>query len=544
MPESPNATPGAPHTSGDPPAPWARNPLCLYAVAMSAAFLAVIPLSFIGAELGALRNWQTALNALLLAALAWRWWRGDQRLPGVPTWAFAALAACSAVSLLTNQLFKFHDFTASGRDFPIFDRMLFETNHGRFMYAPTVELNHFGIHPNHVLVLLAPLHRVFETPLLLVTVTFAALWGGVVPLWLLARHLWNEGAALLAAAAYLTNPWLAGVLDGGFHPEVLYPLAGLLFLLGWVRERPRLWIPSLAFFLAIKEDAALMMLGFAAAALAFEPRRRRAALSIAAASCAVLALNLAVVQPRLLEGTTGDHAAYRRFWGQYGRSFGEVAFGMASSPLRVAADLLRSHWYRLFGAALFLPLLSRALLPMLPTLLILGTSSHAMMWRYEWYYPVPLLPFLFWGLFEAHRSLPLLRAHPRLREGLFLTALLAFPLAGGGYMRFPIPSLERLRALQALKARLLELNAPEVCAQDALVPHVPYPVKVHPLSAECLQRPGAVAALNPALDTDPYQVEQVRGWIDEARAAGRDEDLGAGFHVVRGLRLEPPPPPP
>ena len=84
----------------------------------------------------------------------------------------------------------------------------------------------------------------------------------------------------------------------------------------------------------------------------------------------------------------------------------------------------------MFGAALFLPLLSRALLPMLPTLLILGTSSNPVMWKYQWYYPLALVPFVFWGLVESHRSLPVLRGRPRWRESVFLAALLVFPLAG------------------------------------------------------------------------------------------------------------------
>src|SRR5262249_48379598 len=83
---------------------------------------------------------------------------------------------------------------------PIFDRMLYETNHGRFMYAPTAGLNHFGIHPTYVMVPLALLHRAFEGPLLLVLVTFVAIWAGVVPLWILVRRAWSEDAALLAAA--------------------------------------------------------------------------------------------------------------------------------------------------------------------------------------------------------------------------------------------------------------------------------------------------------------------------------------------------------
>ena len=202
---------------------------------------------------------------------------------------------------------------------------------------------------------------------------------------------------------------------------------------------------------------------------------------------------------------------------------------MLSSPLRVLADLVRSSWYRLFGAALFLPMLSRALLPMLPTVLILGTSSNPAMWKYQWYYPLALIPFVFWGLIEAHRFLPILRERPPLREGLFLGALLLFPLLGAGYMRFPIPSLDQLRAIPALQARLLE--TPEVCAQEAIMPRVPYPVAVHRISSQCLQHPGANCGRQPWVG--PVPVLGGAGPGVDRRGARPRRGGGPGGRVLR-----------
>src|SRR3954471_10956706 len=130
------------------------HPLFVYTLAMAAVFLAVIPLSFLSAELGAVRNYQTALNILVFPALLWHWRARPEERGGanVPKWAIGVLAACTGGSLLVKELFKVHAFYTSGTDFPIFDRMLFETNHGRFMYAPTAEVYHFGIHPTYVMV--------------------------------------------------------------------------------------------------------------------------------------------------------------------------------------------------------------------------------------------------------------------------------------------------------------------------------------------------------------------------------------------------------
>ena len=505
-----------------------------YALSVSTLFCLVTPLSWMHHELGAFRNWQTLLNPLLGLALVWaggvKTGTVTVRLsPGVKRlFVLSVLVFCVSV-----QWGRFFSFEVNGVDFSIFDWMLFNSNHGRFGYSPIYDVNHFGVHATYVLFPLMPLHRLFETPLFLCTVTALAVGGAAWPLWRLGRRgLPHEGLCVLLVLAYLTNPFTSALLDGGFRPEVFYPLFGLVFLLGWVEQRAGVWAPGMVAFLAIKEDAALHAAAFAVGVLLFERERWKPAVGLLVASVALFFFNVTVFQPRMLGGSGYAQPSYVSFWGQYGQTLPEIVRHMAASPLRLAGDILTSGWLRAFAPALFLPLLARqAVLPMLPTVFLLGSASYPVMHDYRLYYPVTLLPFFFWGLVEAYRVLGRSAWLGARRDALMLMTLLLFPLVGRGYARFSRPPLETHRALSLVHARLARETGP-ICVQTVLYPHLPYTLSLRPLFEDCWDRPEWTRLVHPGLTPYPHKQAVLEARIDEARSAGRIEELGAGFVLL------------
>ncbi len=503
-----------------------------YALGVGAVFCLVTPLSWWGRELGAIRNWQTVLNPLLGLALVWVGGlkTGQVRLAsGVKRFlAFSVLVFCLSV-----QAGRFFNFEVNGIDFSIFDWMLFNSNHGRFGYSPIYDVNHFGVHATYVLLPLMPLHRLFETPLFLCVVTALAVGGAAWPLWRLGRRGGlHEGLRVLLVLAYLTSPFTSALLDGGFRPEVFYPLFGLLFLLGWVERRAGLWLPAVVGFLGIKEDAALYTAAFAVGVLLFERERWRPAVGLLVGSVALFGFNVAWFQPLMLRGSGRAQPTYVSFWGQYGQTLPEILRHMAASPLRLAGDILTSGWLRMFAPALFLPLLARqAVLPMLPTMFLLGSASYPVMHDYRMYYPVTLLPFFFWGLVEAYRVLGRSARLSPWRDALLGVALLVFPLVGRGYARFTPPPLETHRALAGVRARL-EREAGPVCVQTVLYPHLPYTLPLQPLVNECWDRAELPKLLHPGLNPSPYEPIVLEERVEAARREGRVEELGAGFILL------------
>ena len=108
--------------------------------------------------------------------------------------------------------------------------------------------------------------------------------------------------------------------DGGFRPEVFYPVFGLTLALGWVEHRPAVWIPALVGFLSIKEDAAFHASALALGTLVFERERWRPALAVLGVSVVLFFLNTRLVQPWALAQTGQVRPVYLGFWGQYGGS--------------------------------------------------------------------------------------------------------------------------------------------------------------------------------------------------------------------------------
>ncbi len=500
--------------------------LDVYGWAMAVVALLSAPLSaWLGPEHGSVRFAQVGLTVALAVAFAWRRGAVDLSVARSTRWAlFVAFLALFGLA----QAAKFDAFLTSGTDFTTYDRMLFNTWHGAFGYTPIYTVNHFGVHLNYLLLPLVLLHRAWESPGLLLTVNTLALWGAAFPLWALAERRWSRAGALLLVLAYWTNPWLDRLVDGGFKPEAFYPLLGLTFVLAWDFGSTRAWVAAALAYLCIKEDAALHLGAFAAASVLVDRGTWKRAATLAGLSVAVLLLGALVVQPAMLRGYR-DLRVFSLYWPQYGTTLGGVAWGMARAPLTLATDVLTSSWYRVLLPALLLPLFRwRSALPLLPTIVMLGSTRYGMMRNYDWYYSVPLLAFVFLGFLEVVR-----RDRPRARwvEPLVASAVLLFPLVGVGYLRFPEPVPEVSAGYEVAVASLAA-SPGTVCVQLAAFPRLPYAIEGQPLTSACLAAPARRALINLAIDPWPDEPGNLERLL--ALAGPRAHAFPGGWVIVEG----------
>ncbi len=510
--------------------PVEEGPSALTRIAVvSVSLLAlVVPLaSRLGPELGALRNWQYVLAPLFLAAIVRA--RAFGSAPRISTAMRNLLFSALGVWMLAGEALNFLAMQVNGVDYSIFDWMLESTLRGRFMWSPIYGVNHFGVHQMWPLLALVPVHAVLRFPFALCLVNVALLISAAVVLWHLARRLANDDlTAALAVLAFATNPWVGRLLSQGFREESFFPLSIFLFVTAWMQRRPLFVAVTTLLLCSVKEDAPFYVLGFAAAAAFRRGRSRAGAAGVALIAAVTLVLDLWVVRPAALKATGGGDPTFS-IWASYGTSLGAIFGAILSSPGRVLRDVLTSGWPRLLGPALLLPLLSPECVgAMLPGFVMLGLAGFPPMRAFVGYHPVPLVCAALCGMLVVGRSY----ASRRWMPTLLRTALLLFPLVGGGYFRIHWPSREGLAGLSEVRAALSHAPVP-ICAQTILFPQLGYPADLRPLEPPCEALAGSISVLNTRLDPWPYSREELEQLLTVARREGRASEFLGGFALIR-----------
>jgi uncharacterized membrane protein len=310
--------------------------------------------------------------------------------------AFLATVLFGGLALLRH--WSFHS-TAS--DLAVFDQVLWNTVHGRFMestlsLARCVPHSFFGDHFSPALLLIVPLYAVFPHPETLIVVQTAALALGVWPVYLLARRfLEGSGERLLWVAAYLLSAPLSFVALYDFHEITLAvaPLGFAMYFLATRRAVPM--ILSLVVALLAKEEVALIGIGFGVA-LALQRRWWPSAIVIVG-SVVAFVVTLKVIIPAFAAG-----APYQ-YLGRYaslGSDEGEIARTLLLDPLRALAVLGKGEVgskfvfvLSLFGPGLGLALRSKwALIPSIPPLGYLMLSDYGGEHTLHNQYGAPLIP--------------------------------------------------------------------------------------------------------------------------------------------------------
>ena len=312
-----------------------------------------------------------------------------------------------AASVLAGLLFgalaliRHWSFHSTASDLAVFDQVLWNTIHGRFMES-TLSLarcdphSFFGDHFSPALLAILPVYVLFPRPETLIVVQTMALALGVWPVYLLARRfLASAGQRLVWVAAYLLSAPLSFVALYDFHEITLAvaPLGFAMYFLATQRTAPM--IVSLLVALLAKEEVAVIGVGFGVA-LALQRRWWPSAMVIV---CSIVAfvVTLKIIIPAFAAG-----APYQ-YLGRYaslGRDEAEIARTLLLDPLRALAVLGKGEVgskvvfvLSLFGPGLGLALRSPwALVTALPTLGYLMLSDYGGFHTHHNQYGAPLIP--------------------------------------------------------------------------------------------------------------------------------------------------------
>ncbi len=287
-----------------------------------------------------------ALVALLVVALAFRWWPSR---PGAYTEAAggtaarrAALAtwlaiALYAVVLSVAAVAQHRMLETRAYDLGIMENVLWNSAHGRWFASALEGGSHLGVHSSFILALLLPFYAFLpraETLLAAQSVLLAlAAW----PLYLLARdRLGSAWQAFCIAAIYLVHPAVAGANLYDFHELAFTPV--LFFLSLWLVERGRsVWAAVCLFLLlCVKEDMSILV-GTLGAMWLLEGRRRFGALALTAGAGGYVLL-----QHVAIPYFAGGEHAYTWYFGDMvapGEGPGGVLMTLLMSPVQALASM-------------------------------------------------------------------------------------------------------------------------------------------------------------------------------------------------------------
>jgi uncharacterized membrane protein len=402
---------------------------------------------------------------------------GDRRATPARAGAILVLAGMLAVFVATFvwSTWRTHArFGTFGFDLGIFDQGVWLLSRLRDPFVTVRGLPLFGDHASYILILVAPLYRIWADPRLLLLVQIVFLAIPAVSCYLIgSRRLGSRLAGLAVAAAYLAFPALQWAAVWHFHPETL--AAGFLGLAALAADRRR-WRPMavwLLLALLCKEDVGLVVAGFGA--LLWATGHAKVGRRTLAAGLGWSLLAGLVLIP-LTNGRPSPHL--------------ELNYGITGSGLAAvlqAPMLVGNIWTSLvdgkgdtyllliFAAFLGLPLLDpRWLLPIAPPILLNLAAIHGYQQEIRYQYLATAAPFLALATIAGLRTL----ARHRAALAVVLVALVAV----AGYLNRevgPAPwSKEYPRPadgpVNEVRRQALDLIGPSaaVSAQYNLVPHL------------------------------------------------------------------------
>lgn len=335
-----------------------------------------------------------------------RWLRAGRRWP-------ATLLACTALAALAYagySITRHNHFNSKAYDLGLHAQVFWNTSQGR-LFASSVEVsNYLGDHVSPIIVLLAPLYRLWPDPRSLLTLQALALSLGALPLaWLARRRLlsaWPEAAhffALLLAVIYLTYPALGFVNRFEFHEEAL--AVPLLLLAFCFLDKQRLGAMSLTLLLTLlcKEDMGLLVAAFGAFAWqrsrrwSGPPSRRGQVIGllwlVVGLSWSMLALLVVIPAWRGAQSDTLGRYAW------LGSDTGQILANLLRHPGQALGHLLepRRAWFlvKFLLPVGFLSLLSPAVLIALPILAVNWLAGNLYQASIYFHYAAPLIPIVF-----------------------------------------------------------------------------------------------------------------------------------------------------
>ncbi len=313
-----------------------------------------------------------------------------------------AAAACVAVYVTWASYYsimRYAQYEATAFDLGIYLQGVWLISHGYYPFFDTVRgLPLFGDHATLILILVAPLYRLYPRPEFLLFIQSVALGsGGLATYGIAFWRLRNQGLALVLTIAYLLYAPVQWMNSWDFHPDVFATPFLLFAILALYRQRwVWFWI-TLVCALASKETVGLVVAAFGLYVGAVAGWRRGSGVVLLGLAWTYFTLNLI----QYFDG--GAPSPYIvALYGQYGRNLPSILGFILTHPITTIHLLLNKQNVLYLGELLypiaFLPFAAPELILItIPALGINLLSRSPLTHFIQYQYTASIVPFMMVG---------------------------------------------------------------------------------------------------------------------------------------------------
>lgn len=307
-------------------------------------------------------------------------------------------------------LMRYNTFHATTFDLGIITQVVWNTAHGRWFEtsidrATNTELigSYLGNHVRPILLLLAPLYRLWPDPRMLLVLQSVALGGAALPLyWIALRQTEDAKAAPLVVCCYLGYPALGFLNLVDFHPIAFSIPLVLLAYWALQEERKGVFWGAVLLALSTKEEMVVPIGAWGLVNLLLRDRRR-VGLGLIALAGGWAVLCFGFIIPHFNEG---QPYRFLQLWSQFlgSSDLGSVGGGTAQSAGGASFEAVALFLLHLFLPLGFLPFLGPAsFVVSLPSLIYLLLGERPAFHSVGYQYPAVLIPWFFLAVVEGLR---------------------------------------------------------------------------------------------------------------------------------------------
>lgn len=297
-------------------------------------------------------------------------------------------------------IWRHESFHSTILDLGNFEQILWNTAHGRLFELSTRPwtTTYLGDHFSLILLLPAVIYKLLPATITILIMQTMILAGSGYLVFLIAKKLrFSDGEALGFLAIYLTFPALGFINMFDAHANIFAIPLGFLVIYSYLARKFNWITVAILLLLSVKEDLALVVIGFGLA-LMFSKRDRWYGLFISALAAAWFVGVINILIPYFGQGNDFHYTSQYAQLGLHGGILSALA-----SPAQLIREFFSlpkiAYFEVLMGSLLFLPILAgRWFLPVLFGLMPIMLNSQTGFLTITYHHAASFLAFIFFTM--------------------------------------------------------------------------------------------------------------------------------------------------